>query len=60
MFTYFRWNSSTGQRVQIAAPVSATDLRRVDGVVIAVTVPAPGRTPVTVTSQVDLRNVEIS
>jgi prepilin-type N-terminal cleavage/methylation domain-containing protein len=60
MFTYFRWNSTTGARVQVASPVAAADLRRVDGVVISVTVPAPGRTPVTVTSQVDLRNVEIS
>jgi hypothetical protein len=60
MFTYYRWDATAGQRTAVTAPVSAADLRRVDSVVIAVTVPVPGRAPVTVTSQVDLRNVEVS
>jgi hypothetical protein len=60
LFTYLRWDGSTSQRVAITAPVSASNLGLVDGVVINVTVPAAPRAPVTVSTQVDLRNVEIS
>lgn len=60
VFSYQRWDTSSGQRVAVAAPVSAANLGLVDSVVISVTVPAAPRDPVTVSTQVDLRNVEIS
>jgi prepilin-type N-terminal cleavage/methylation domain-containing protein len=60
IFSYLRWDGSTSQRVAVTAPVAASSLGLVDGVVISVTVPAAPREPVTVSTQVDLRNVEIS
>jgi prepilin-type N-terminal cleavage/methylation domain-containing protein len=60
VFTYLRWDSGSSQRVPLTTPASAADLRLIDAVVLNVTVPAAPREPITVSTQVDLRNVEIS
>ena len=59
VFSYQRWDSATSERVGVTAPVAAANVGLVDSVVISVTVPAQERAPVTVSTQVDLRNVEI-
>lgn len=60
LFSYQRWDTASAQRVAITTPVGAANLGLVDSVVVSVTVPAAPRAPVTVSTQVDLRNVEIS
>jgi len=59
VFTYYRWDRTTGTQVSVSSPVSATDVSRVDRVQISLGLTTLSGSTVTEQEAVDLRNVEI-
>ena len=59
LFTYYRWDSTTDERVEVPAPVSTASLRLVDSVEIRVLVEAREQGDVETSTIVDLRNVDV-
>jgi len=59
VFSFFRWDRTTGKQVSVASPVASTSISRVDRVVIALSLSTLNGSSVTEQEAVDLRNVEV-
>ena len=60
LFTYYKWDSTTEERVEVPAPVASSAVPFIDTVEIEVGIEAREQSDVGMSTVVDLRNVEVS